>query len=145
MQTVHDGSRWMLRVDDGQDLFEALRKLATAESLRAAVVISGIGMLKHATVGYWNGSEYVPEELREPHEMISLHGSIAENEGEPSIHLHVGLVGPDHRCVGGHLLQGTIGVLGEIYLETFAGRVFARPLNESIGLRMLDLDPGTSA
>ncbi|MFZ1022680.1 MAG: DUF296 domain-containing protein [Thermoplasmata archaeon] len=135
----------MLRLDDGQDLFDALRTLAEAEGLRAAVVISGIGMLKRATVGYWNGSEYQPQELREPHELISMHGSIAENDGEPSVHVHVGLVGSDHRCVGGHLLQATIGVLAEVYLETFPGRVFGRPLNESFGLRMLDLDPGSSA
>jgi uncharacterized protein len=144
MQTVHDGFRWMLRLEDGQDVFETLRSFATAEGLRAAVVVSGIGMVKRATIGYWNGSEYAPHEIREPHELISMHGSLAENDGEPSIHLHVGLVGPDHRCVGGHLLQGTIGVLGEVYVETFPGRVFARPLNESFGLRMLDLDPGTS-
>jgi uncharacterized protein len=144
MQSVQDGSRWMVRFDDGQDLFDALVTLARAKGFRAAVVVSGIGMLKRATIGYWNGSEYQPQELRDPHELISLHGSIAENEGEPSVHLHVGLVGPDHRCVGGHLLQGTIGVLAEVYLETFPGRAFARPLNESFGLRMLDLDPGAS-
>jgi uncharacterized protein len=145
MQTVHDGSRWMLRLDDGQDLFDALRTLVRTEGIRAGIVLSGIGMLRQSTVGYWNGSEYQPRELVDPHELIGLHGSIAESEGDPAIHLHVALAGPDHRLVGGHLLQGTIGVLAEVYLETFPGRVFGRPLNESFGLRMLDLDPGNTS
>jgi uncharacterized protein len=145
MQSVQDGSRWMLRLDDGQDLFDTLRNHARAEHLRAGVILSGIGMLKRATIGYWNGSEYQPRELGEPHELIALHGSIAESEGEPAIHLHAALAGADHRLVGGHLMQGTIGVLAEVYLETFPNRVFGRPLNESFGLRMLDLDPGLSA
>ncbi len=135
----------MLRLEDGQDLFDSLRLLARQEKLRAAVVLSGIGMLKRSTIGYWNGSEYKPHELGEPHELIALHGSIAEAEGDPAIHLHVGLAGPDHRLLGGHLIRGTIGILGEVYLETFPQRAFGRPLNESFGLRMLDLDPSASA
>ena len=142
MQSVHDGSRWMLRLDDGQDLFDTLRNLAREEQLRAAVVLSGIGMLQRSTIGFWNGSEYQPRELVDPHELIALHGSIADADGEPAIHLHVGLAGSDHRLVGGHLLRGTVGILAEVYLEAFPGRVFGRPLNESFGLRMLDLEPG---
>ncbi len=135
----------MLRLDDGQDLFEALSALARTHELRAAAVVFGIGMFRRATVGYWDGSRYVPEELTVPHEVVALHGTVAWVDGAPSVHLHAGLAGPDHRLVGGHLLRAEVGVVGEILLETFLGRTFSRPRVESLGLRVLDLGPSSPA
>jgi predicted DNA-binding protein with PD1-like motif len=112
------------------------------DAVRAAVVVSGIGMVKQGALGYWNGKEYAPKEVTSPHELVGLHGSIAVADGLPSIHLHAALTDAHHSLVGGHLLRATIGVVGEVYLETFPGRTFARPLNESLGLRTLDLEPG---
>lgn len=141
MQTLVEGSRWMLRLDDGQDLFDTLSAFAQREHLRAAAVLFGIGMFRSATVGYWDGSQYRAHELTVPHEVVGLHGTIAEADDRPSVHLHAALAGPDHRLVGGHLLRATVGVLQEVCVETFPGRVFGRPLSESFGLRMLDLEP----
>ncbi len=141
MQAIHDGTRWMLRLDDGQDLLETLGRFATTEKVTAAAVVFGIGMFRAATFGYWDGTQYRPEELTVPHEVVALHGTIARAEGVPSIHLHGAVAGPDHRLVGGHLLRATVGVLQEVLIEEFPGRTFGRPLVESWGLRMLDLEP----
>jgi uncharacterized protein len=142
MQAVQEGTRWMLRLDDGQDLFEALGGFARDHHVRAAAVLFGIGMFRAATFGYWDGKQYRPEDLTVPHEVVALHGTIAEVDDAPSIHLHGAVAGPDHRLVGGHLLRATVGVLQEVALQEFPGQVFGRPLNESWGLRMLDLEPG---
>jgi uncharacterized protein len=143
MHAVHDGTRWMARLDDGEDLLGSLIEFARREDLRAAAVLSGIGMVRRATIGYWDGSQYRPQELTVPHEVVGLHGSIARADGAPSIHLHIAAAGPDYRLVGGHLLRATVGVLQEVYIESFPGRAFGRPLVESFGLRMLDLEPGS--
>lgn len=140
MQALSDGTRWMLRLDQGQDLFATLGGFARDHGIRAAVVVSGIGMLKDATIGYWNGSEYVQKPLPEPHELVGLHGSLAEADG-PSVHLHAALSAPDHSLVGGHLMRGTVWVLNEILVDTFPGRSWARPMDETLGLRKLDLEP----
>lgn len=145
VQTVRDGSRWMLRLDDGQDLFAELTAFAEREEVRAAAVAFGIGMFRRAVVGYWDGSRYVRHDLAVPHEVVGLHGSIARADDRPSVHLHAALAGPDHRVVGGHLLEATVGILQEILVEGFPGRSFGRPLVESFGLRMLDLEPGSQA
>ncbi|HTW56152.1 MAG TPA: PPC domain-containing DNA-binding protein [Thermoplasmata archaeon] len=142
MQTARDGSRWILRLDDGQDLFEALGAFAERESVRAGAVLFGIGMFRAASFGYWDGSRYAPHDLTVPHEVVALHGTIARADDRPSVHLHAAVAGPDHRLVGGHLLRATVGVLQEVAVETFPGRTFGRPLVESFGLRMLDLEPG---
>ncbi len=144
MQTVRDGTRYLLRLDDGQDLFEAITGFAEKEPVTAGTVVFGIGMLKHATFGYWDGSAYQPHDLKAPHELVALHGTIARADGRPSIHLHAAAAGPDHHLVGGHVLRAQVGVLGEVGVETFPGRTFGRPLVESFGLRMLDLEPGSN-
>lgn len=141
MQAVREGSRWMLRLDDGQDLFETISGFAQQENIRAGTVVFGIGMFRRLTLGYWDGSQYQPRELTVPHEVVSLHGSIARAGGAPSLHLHAAVAGPDHTVVGGHLLRATVGAIQEILIETFPGRTFGRPLVESYGLKMLDLEP----
>ena len=143
MQAVRDGTTWVLRLDEGQDLFEALSGFAGREEVRAGAIAFGIGMFRRSTIGYWDGEQYRPLELAQPHEVVGLHGTIARAEGRPSIHLHAALAGPDHRLVGGHLIQATVGILQELLVETFPGRTFGRPMVESFGLRMLDLEPGS--
>ena len=141
MQTVREGSRWMLRLDDGQDLFDVLSEFAAREEVRAGTVVFGIGMFRRATFGYWDGTRYQPHEITVPHEVVALHGTIARQDGVPSLHLHAAAVGPDHQLVGGHLLRATVGMLQEVLVETFPGRAFGRPMVESFGLKMLDLEP----
>jgi len=141
MQAVRDGSRWMLRLEDGEDLFEAISGFAQRENVRAGTVVFGIGMFRRATFGYWDGSQYQTQELTVPHEVVSLHGTLARGGGGPSLHLHVAVAGSDHRVVGGHLLRATVGTIQEVLIETFPGRTFGRPLVESYGLKMLDLEP----
>ncbi len=145
VQEFGEGYRWMVRLDDGEDVFAQITEFARRHSVRAGAIVSGIGMFKTATVGYWDGKEYRPHSIDTPHELVALHGSIAEADGAPSIHLHVALAGPEHRIVGGHLMRATVGVLNEIYLETFPGQRFGRPLDESFGLRRLDLAPAHEA
>lgn len=142
MQSVSDGPRWMLRLRPGEALHDTLSEFAHARGIRAAAVVMGIGMLRSATFGFWNGREYDPRESSEPLELIALHGSIAEVDGAPSVHLHAAATNARHETLSGHLIRGTIGILGELYVETFPGRVFGRPLDETLGLRTLDLEPG---
>ena len=101
----------------------------------------GIGQLRTATLGYWNGQEYETKEIAEPAELISLAGSIAEDEGRPSVHLHAALGLRSHATVSGHVLRGTVGLLAEVLLESFPSKAFSRPLDETLGLRTLRLEP----
>ncbi len=133
----------MVRLDDGQDLFEALAGFAQKEDIRAGTIVFGIGMFRKATFGYWDGTHYRPEEVIVPHEVVSLHGTIARADGAPSLHLHGAAAGPDHRLVGGHLLRATVGMLLEVLVDTFPDRTFGRPMVESYGLKMLDLEPSS--
>lgn len=131
----------MLRLETGEDLLGTLAEFAHRNEIRSAAVPLGIGQLRTATLGYWNGQEYEPREVEGATELVSLSGSIAEAEGRPSIHLHASLGTRSFSTISGHVLRGTVGVLAEVYVESFPGHPFGRPLDESLGLRTLDLDP----
>ncbi|HXQ94395.1 MAG TPA: PPC domain-containing DNA-binding protein, partial [Thermoplasmata archaeon] len=96
MQAVSDGPRWMLRLAEGDRIPEAFAELARAHGIRAAAVSMGIGQLREVRLAFWNGSEYVPRDISTPVELVSLGGSIAESDGEPSVHLHATVGLADH-------------------------------------------------
>jgi predicted DNA-binding protein with PD1-like motif len=139
MQAVSDGARWMVRMVEGERLPDAFVEFARSQGIRAAAVPMGIGQLTQVRLAFWNGSEYVPRDLTSPVELVSLSGSIADADGEPSVHLHATVGLADHSAAGGHLVSGTVGLLVESLIVTFPGQVFRRPFDESVGLRRLEL------
>ncbi|HKV90437.1 MAG TPA: DUF296 domain-containing protein [Thermoplasmata archaeon] len=139
MQAVSDGSRWMLRLSERDELPDVFVEFARRHDIRAAAIPMGIGQLAKAKVGFWDGTRYQPKVLESPVELISLSGSIAESEGEPSVHLHATLGTETHATVSGHLMSGTVGLLVETLVEAFPHQRFSRPFDESVGVRRLDL------
>ncbi|MCI4358546.1 MAG: DUF296 domain-containing protein [Thermoplasmata archaeon] len=141
MQAVNEGDRWMLRLEPGEEILDALGRFAQDHRLRAAAIGMGIGQFRSATLGYWNGQEYETHEVAEPTELISLAGSIAEADGRPSVHLHASVGLRTHATVSGHVLRAIVGLLAEVRVDAFPTRVFSRPMDESLGLRTLRLEP----
>ena len=139
MQEVEDAGRWMLRFSEGETLPESLAEFASRRKVRSAAVPMGIGQFTKVRVGFWDGEKYRPKELTRPVEVVSLAGSIAEADGAPSIHLHATLGTEDHSTVSGHLLDATVGLLLESLVVPFPNARFVRPMDESVGLRRLDL------
>lgn len=95
-----------------------IEKLAEKHGIQSAVIVSGIGMLKDAVIGYFNGKEYVREKLKEPAELVSMQGNIGRDaEGNVICHIHVALATSSHSLVGGHLLGGEVNVVNEIFIQ----------------------------
>lgn len=87
--------------------------------LDSALVLTGIGMLKNATIGYFDGEKYREEHMKNPVELISMQGNIARDEKSGTIvcHLHVALADHTHMVKGGHLLKGEVEVVNEIVVH----------------------------
>jgi hypothetical protein len=139
-QKLRDGDKLAIRIDHDEDLFGTLSLVSVEESVHAGFVVSGIGMLRGARVGYFHGDRYEQKTYEEPHELVSLGGSIATVDGKPHFHVHAALAGRDHNVVGGHLFHATVHVAAEVMIDVFPGRVFTRPQKGPI-LRELDLCP----
>lgn len=128
-----------VRLDPGEELFPALERIATDHGIVGGFVPLGIGSLREATLGYFDGEQYVKRTFPEPLELVSLSGSIARSEGRPSFHLHATLGDRQLGTFGGHLFGGTVEILAEVLLLSTSidfGRDPRGPL-----LKVLNLDP----
>ncbi len=111
------GNTIAVRLDVGDAVKPSLRKIITKEDLTAAK-ITGVGALKDFTIGYFqtDTGEYQRSQFSASHELTNATGVISRKEGEPHIHLHVTLAGPDHQAIGGHLHEGVVAAAGEFFL-----------------------------
>jgi predicted DNA-binding protein with PD1-like motif len=128
---------WVVRLQDGEDLVDAVR----AVGHDSALILTGIGMVREAKLGYWNGTEYEVHACSDPAELISLQGNLAlDDAGQRIVHAHLLLSGQDGLVRGGHLVRATVHNTIEIGLLPLEGIALERRL-ESNGL--LGLFPRT--
>jgi predicted DNA-binding protein with PD1-like motif len=133
MQSAKEKNHVIIKLDDGEDLFEALAKVIDKHEIESCLILSGIGMLRDFEIGFYNGTEYVKERIADPMELLSMHGSIAK-EIECRIHIHVGLANNEHKVIGGHLFSAKVCMLNEIVLLKLDEITLKRELNEKSGL-----------
>jgi len=139
LRTTTEGDVVLAKLDDGEDLFPAILEVRDREGFESGMVLWGIGMLRDAEVGYFNGTSYDRKTYGDAHELLALHGSIA-TDAEMPLHLHAALAGRDHRVVGGHLFHATVAVLNEIAVRIFRTTRLGRAWNPRSGLRELVLE-----
>ncbi|MBI5001719.1 MAG: DUF296 domain-containing protein [Euryarchaeota archaeon] len=138
MESAREGCHIILKLGDGEDVFNSLEIILEQYRLKGALVLSGIGMLRDFEIGYFDGKKYQNEAHEEPHELVSLHGSIS-TEGGLVIHLHAALAGKDHSLIGGHLHKATACIVNEIVLSAVEETRMERAPDPSTGLKLLHL------
>ena len=124
---------WVVRLQDGEDLMSALRALGGD----SALILTGIGMVREAELGYWNGKEYETHAHAAPSELISLQGNLARDEtGAQIVHAHISLSGQDGSVHGGHLIRAAVHHTVEVTLLALKGIALERKLepNGLVGL-----------
>jgi len=131
-----DGNVIVCKIEKDEDVFKSIENVSKLYGINAGIIVSGIGMLKNFEIGYFNGKDYEKKFFEKNHELVAMHGSIASDD--PKIHIHVGLAGPDHSLVGGHLLGGKADPFVELTIMKFSGK-FSRVYNEKTGLKELNL------
>jgi predicted DNA-binding protein with PD1-like motif len=140
MQSKEKGGLIFIRLFPGEDIYRSLRKACQRHKVKTAVVLSGVGQLKKFKLGYFREKgDYAPEELENPHELLSLTGSISHQGRDYNFHLHVALGNEAKGVVGGHLIEGTVDVTNEIILLK-TDLVVKRVLEEDTGLQGMFLE-----
>ena len=140
MQVKEQGDIYVAKFTDG-DAIENLEGLVQRYDIHSAVILSGIGMLDRATIGYYDGTGYHTHTLEEPAELVSMNGNIGRTRGSGEVvcHIHVALAGSDHQLMGGHLMGGRVMVVNEIVLRRLDPTVIHRVENEQ-GLLEMQLE-----
>lgn len=130
-----DGKAAMIRLEQGEDLYEGVSRGVSDLGIEAGTV-QVIGGLTHAKFAYYNQGtkEYEEHELPGGSEIASCIGNISIKEGEPFLHAHLVVSGSDGRALGGHLLPGSKVFLAEVYIRALGGEAPVRKVDEALGL-----------
>jgi len=129
----------MVKLEDGEDVHSSLITLCDRYGIRMGWVHSGIGILREFTLGYYTGEDYQKKFFREPHELISMTGTVTL-DAEIPIHLHASLADREYRVVGGHLFGGKVTNLNEILISGMPEEIkLGRELNPRTNYYELDI------
>lgn len=131
-----DRSASFVSLERGEDLLEGLGEAVGELGLRAAT-LQVIGGLEEAALGYFDpgAKEYLT--LKTGHvEIASGLGNVSLREGEPFIHLHLVVSGPDGAALGGHAMQGCRAFVVEAYFRALDGPAPERRESPAHGLKV---------
>ena len=117
MQSKSKENIIFIRFFEDEDIFEQLKETCELNKVKTAVVLSGIGQIKQAQLGYFKGKgDYCPESFNKPLEILTISGNICKQKNNYIFHLHTVLSDDKKKAFGGHLLKGKISVTAEIVL-----------------------------
>jgi predicted DNA-binding protein with PD1-like motif len=139
VQSAEEGSRVMVKLSDGEDVFASLEAVAREHKIDSGAVLWGIGMLQDFEIGFFGPGGYEKKAYADRHELLAFHGSIAMR-AEPKFHLHVAVARRDHGVVGGHLFRGKACVVNEIGIERFHTIRMNRKPNPRTTLNELEIE-----
>ena len=143
LESSRGGARYALIFDKGDELIQLLTDFAKAKGLSAAQ-FTAIGAFSDAVLGYFDRERKDYRKIPVPTqvEVVSLLGDIAVNGGQPVVHAHAVLGGPDASARVGHLLEGHVWPTLELILEE-SPRHLRKRHDPDVGLALIDL-PGPS-
>jgi hypothetical protein len=115
------GRYFLFGLDHGSEIVASITALAESLGVEAGMV-SGIGALKDAAIGYYDqeAHEYRTVEIDRPIEIANLTGNVSIRDGRPFLHAHATLADSQGMVRGGHLNRGTV-FAAEVYLQELLG------------------------
>jgi predicted DNA-binding protein with PD1-like motif len=119
MEVARSGQCVMLRLEHGEDILGSMAEVVKSEEM-TSVITAGLGMIVDFELGFFDRGTYVRRRYDEPHELLSLQGSVS-SEGENRTHIHATVANKDHEAFGGHLLGGKVWMSNEIALLRLEG------------------------
>lgn len=129
-------SGYLMVLRQGDNMLEEIEKMAVAEKLPSAT-FTGMGFV-NITFGFFDfeTKEYNPKDFKNM-ELASLTGSIAWQNGKPSVHTHGVVTGSDFTAHGGHILKATVSTGSVEIMVTVHDKKLERIKEEKLGANVL--------
>ena len=131
------GSKWIVRIDKGEEIVETLKQFCKENKIKLGT-ISGIGATNRVTIGLFEikSKQYHSQKLIGDYEITNLSGNVSTMNDEIYLHLHISLADSKYNAYGGHLNSAVISGTGEIVIEEIED-IIEREFNEEAGLNLL--------
>ena len=117
---VHEDKGGLLVVSlaRGDDIRGSVEGLALDRGLVGAK-LSAIGAIEEPELGYYDlpNQTYLRNKFAGIWELVSFQGNLSLLDGRPFMHAHAAIGGPDGSTRGGHLFEGRVGVVVELFIE----------------------------
>lgn len=143
MEAVMSDDLILVRMDDGEGLFEDLERVAEDYGLSSGIIVCALGMLRKVELGYFTYprevGKYLFKQFSGPFEVVSLKGSLALREDKLVPHIHVVLADEEFKCIGGHLSKAEVNATLELFILVPKKR-FVRKLDEKTMLNILHFE-----
>ncbi|WP_134091541.1 PPC domain-containing DNA-binding protein [Olivibacter sp. XZL3] len=133
-------SGYLMVLRQGDNVIEQLERFAQKEHIPSAN-FTGMGFV-NITFGFFDSAKkkFDPQHFKDV-ELASMQGTIAWQQGKPSIHLHGVVAGKDFKAYGGHILDGTVGTGSLEIMIIPHEKKFERVFEEDLGADVLHLKP----
>ena len=66
LNIVREGDLIAITLEDGESVGESLVRACEHASITAGMIVSGIGMVRDAEIGYWDGKKYNVDRYGDP-------------------------------------------------------------------------------
>jgi predicted DNA-binding protein with PD1-like motif len=140
MQSREKKNIIFMRLFPDENVKKQITEACRLHDVKTAIVISGIGQLKSVELGFFKEKgDYAPESFNATFEILSLTGNICKQDNKYILHLHTVVGNKKKNVIGGHFIDGTISVTGEIVLLKIDMDI-QRRLDEKTGLEALFLE-----
>jgi uncharacterized protein len=140
MKEYSDGTNYILRFDRGEEVITRFSDWIKQREIKAAT-LTGLGAVEHPHLGYYDAQkrDYVNKEFEGEYEIASMCGNISRDgsNGEPIIHAHAVISGPNFIAFGGHFYSAVVSGTVEISVIPFDAEI-VRTYCEELNLKLLD-------
>ncbi|HEX4124077.1 MAG TPA: PPC domain-containing DNA-binding protein [Tepidisphaeraceae bacterium] len=140
LSSIGGQRQWAVIFDPGDKVMETLKVFAAQQQLHAAH-FTGIGAFQSVTVAWFDlaSQKYLPIEIDEQVEVLSLIGDVADSDGKPAVHAHICVAKRDGTAHGGHLQSGKVRPTLEL-IVTESPAHLRKTFRKEFGLPLIDID-----
>ena len=116
-------------LETGDNIHQAVSEICKIEKIGMGTV-TGFGGVQSLKFGIWNNdtNQYDYMERKDCNmELLNLTGNVSWLNGEPNIHIHVTAADNHGQVFGGHLVNGVVQNLIELYIYPGSGHIDRKP------------------
>ena len=143
MQSGLEGDFIVLKLNNNENVFECIHETVVKYNIKSGLILTGIGMIKDFELGYFDPGGYIIDHFSEPHELVTMSGSIVFPKNDPKNaipHIHCTVADHSHHVFGGHLHKATVNIINEISIKRLNDLNLKRIKNDQTGLMELNIE-----
>lgn len=116
------------RLTRGEDLKNEIINYCKRENIKAGVILSAVGCIKHLHIRLAEAKDYI--DVDDNYEIVSITGTVSKDD----VHIHIAVADNTGKTVGGHLKDGTIiDTTCEVVIYELKDYAFEREFDEATG------------